>query len=160
MAGKSASGESNGFGRAGTNGFSSYLPIIISTILILLTFFGAFWSVTDPRGRLDRHDEKIQFNRDAVIRLEVALTNIRKELSEEKAERIKLSEEQARRTGAVERLAALEKRHDALMARHDSLEKSFSGSITINDEIKRLNDEIQSLQRRIFVPANGGQRGQ
>lgn len=66
---------------------------------------------------------------------------------------LRIEEEQKRRTGTIQSLQAHEKQLDRFNSRVQELERQFGSTYTLNDEIKRLNVELQSLRSRILVPA-------
>lgn len=136
----------------GRNGWTASLPIIVAVIALgvtLMTTLGGFATFRDYLS-IREHEQYKQLTQSE-------RASLRRDIDKIETYLIRVDEEQKRRTGAVERLTALEKRHEALLTRFDGLEKSFSGSVTINDTIKRLESEMQALRSRVMVPigANG-----
>ena len=133
----------NNNGRNGSIG--GLLPVIISTMIVVLTMFAGFWQLADPRSSISELKanfsnyltlrEHNQYQQDLDHRLDV----LSKEMDQ-------VHTEQQGRAGSIEHIHSLEKEIDSLKRAHDDLAKELNSSVTISDRMKELQAEINILR--------------
>jgi len=131
------------------NGYSSLLPTIISTMVVVLTMFAGFWQLADPRSSISELKstfanyltlrEHNQYQQDLDHRLDI----LTKEMDG-------VHSEQQIRAGSIEHIHSLEKEIDSLKKEHDDLAKEINSSVTIADRMKELQTEINTLRERLI----------
>lgn len=136
----------NGNGTA----IAQWIPTLVSALVVVTVLIGGFWSVADPRGNLERIEAK--FANYLTIREHEEFRNTLNSRIERMNRDIhEIDKEQKHRTGALERLNSFEKRLDALRQDHNDLHRSVNSAVTLNDQIKTMQNDIVRLRERLIL---------